>query len=601
MRRTTAIVLLGLVVLTGSARLFSGFSDATFTSTSANVGTVRAAADWTAPAVAVTSPGTPVQGTVTLAATASDAESGISSVTLQYLAPGTTSWATLCTDTVAPYTCSWATGSMADGTYDLRARATNGAGYTTVSEVVRTTVANNVLVVLSDPGEVVRGNVSMSATVFNGGLLAWSVTVQYAPAGTTAWKPLCSGLSAPFACTWSTTGLANGEYDLRAVATFLLTTATSAVITDVQVDNLAPTVSMTDPGSPLSGTVTFGAAASDAHSGVQQVALQHQRSGTSTWQPLCTTTAEPYTCRVATTTLADGTYSFRAVATDVAGNTTTSAAVTGRVVDNTVSSVSLDNPGTTLSGTVAVTAQANSTAGVTSVRIQHAASGSSSWTDLCTATAAPYSCTWDTRTVADGNHDLRAVLLDGRGGATTSAVLTRKVDNSPLRAIDVQATNGDGTAGRLDAGDTLTLTWSEVVTPASLSAGWNGAAVPVTLRLRDGNANGLAYGPKNDVVDVLRGNGAVNLGSVALREDYVKTKKQVSFNATMTATTVTVDGTERTVVTIVLGAVSSGSGLRTVTTTPSMVWSPSGAATSVAGGACSTTPVTETGGADRDF
>ncbi|WP_028657215.1 Ig-like domain-containing protein [Nocardioides sp. J54] len=601
MRRTTAIVLLGLVVLTGSSRLFSGFSDATFTSTSANVGTVRAAADWTAPTVAVTSPGTPVQGTVTLAATASDAESGISSVTLQYLAPGTTSWATLCTDTVAPYTCSWATGSMADGTYDLRARATNGAGYTTVSEVVRTTVANNVLVVLSDPGEVVRGNVSMSATVFNGGPLAWSVTVQYAPAGTTAWKPLCSGLSAPFACTWSTTGLANGEYDLRAVATFLLTTATSAVVRDVQVDNLAPTVSMTDPGSPLSGTVTFGATATDAHSGVQQVTLQHQRSGTSTWQPLCTTTAEPYTCRFATTALVDGTYSFRAVATDVAGNTTTSAAVTGRVVDNTVSSVSLDDPGTVLTGTVAVSAQANSTAGVTSVRIQHAPSGSSSWTDLCTATAAPYSCTWDTRSVADGNRDLRAVLLDGRGGTTTSAVLTRKVDNSPLRAIDVQATNGDGTAGRLDAGDTLTLTWSEVVTPASLSAGWDGAAVPVTLRLRDGNVNGVGTGPKNDVLDVQRGSSTVNVGSVALREDYVKTKKQVSFNATMTATTVSVDGADRTVVTIVLGTVSSGSGLRTVTTTPGMVWSPSGAATSPTGGACSTTPVTETGAADRDF
>ena len=600
MRRTPAILLLGILVVALASRFSSGFSDATFTSSSAASGTVRAASDWTAPAVTLTNPGTPLQGTVTLAATATDAESGITSVTLQYLAPGASTWTTLCIDATAPYSCAWATGSMVDGTYDLRARALNGAGYTTLSDTVRTTVANNVVVVLADPGDIVRGNVPVSATVYNGGALPWVVTIQYAPAGGSSWKTLCSGLSAPFGCTWTTTSFANDSYDLRAVATSGLTSVTSAVVSDVLVDNLAPTVAMTDPGSPLSGTVTFAASVSDAGSGVQQVVLQHLRSGTSTWQTLCTITAEPFSCRYATTALTDGTYSFRAVATDVAGNTATSASVTGRVVDNTVSSVSVDDPGAFLSGTVTVTAQANSTAGVASVRLQRATSGTSTWTDLCTSTTAPYSCSWDTRSVANGSYDLRAILVDGHGATTTSAVVSaRKVDNSTLRAVDVQGSNGEGTVGRLDAGDSITLTYSESVAPANITAGWTGTALPVSLRLRDGNLVG--GGNRADVLDVLRNGSAVQLGSIGLRDDYVKARKTATFNATMTASTATVDGVSRTVVTIVVGTLASGNGLRTVAAAPTMAWTPSTAATSIGGGACAATPVTESGPADRDF
>ena len=90
---------------------------------------------------------------------------------------------------------------------------------------------------------------------------------------------------------------------------------------------VAPTVTMTDPGSPLSGTRTFAATAADAHSGLATVEIQYAASGTSTWKSLCTIEAEPWSCRAATNDLANGTYSFRAIATDEAGNATTSAAV----------------------------------------------------------------------------------------------------------------------------------------------------------------------------------------------------------------------------------------------------------------------------------
>lgn len=601
MRRITALLLLVLLLLIGGTRLLGGtqFSGATFTSTSDSTGTVRAAQDWTPPSAVLAQPGSPVRDTVTLSATATDAESGVTSVVFQQFAPGASSWTTLCTDTAAPFTCAWNTKLGADGGYDLRVRATNAAGYVTTSEVVQTTVANNVLVVLSNPGDLVRGTVPLTTTVHNGGVLPWTITVQYAPAGTTTWKTLCSGLSSPFSCNWATTSYANESYDLRAVATSGTTTVTSAVISDVLVDNGLPTVTMIDPGSPLRGTVTLAATAADAASGVQQVLIQQARSG-GTFQTVCTITVEPYNCRFATTTLADGAYAFRAIATDAAGNTTTSAAVTNRLVDNTVSSVSVDDPGADLSGVVTVGAQASSTAGIASVAVQRAPAGTTTWTDLCVDTTAPYSCNWDTKTVADGSYDLRAVLVDGKGATTVSAVVAaRRVDNSPLRALDVQTANGEGFAGRVDAGDTVTLTYSEQVAPGSISAGWNGAALPVTLRLRDGNL--IGGGNKGDAIDVLRNGTAVRLGSVALREDYLKSRKTVTWNATMTATTVTVEGRQQTVITVVVGALASGSGLRTVSLASTMAWTPSTAATSLTGAACAAAAAAESGPADREF
>ncbi|KRB78332.1 signal peptidase I [Nocardioides sp. Root190] len=600
MRRTSALLLLAFLLLIGT-RLAgtTGFSDATFTSSSASSGTVRAAADWTPPTAVLTNPGSPLQGTVTLTATASDAQSAITSVVFQYLAPGSSTWTTLCTSATAPYSCAWNTKAVTDGIHDLRVRATNSAGYATTSEEVRTTVANNVLVVLGDPGDIVRGSVPLTSTVHNGGLLPWIVTVQYAPAGTTTWKTLCTGLSSPFSCTWNTTGFASDYYDLRTMATSGFTTVYSAVITDVLVDNTAPTVTMTDPGTPLRGTVTFGANAADEDSGINQVVLQYSRAG-GAYQTLCTIATDPFTCRFATTALADGTYAFRAVATDAAGNTTTSSAVTNRVVDNTVASVSVDDPGAWLTGTVTISAQASSSAGIASVRIQRAPTGTSTWTDLCTDASAPYSCTWATTTVGDGSYDLRAVLLDSRGVSTTSAIVSaRRVDNSPLRGVDVQTTNGTGTAGRIDAGDTITLTYSRPVATTSITSGWTGAALPVSVRLRDGNLLGL--GSKGDTVDVQRNGSTIALGSILLRENYIKASKTLVLNATMTATTVTVDGVERTVVTLVLGTVASGSGQRTASAATAITWTPSASATSPTGTACSTSPVTESGNADREF
>ena len=122
----------------------------------------------------------------------------------------------VCTDASAPYSCSWATSGLADGAYELRARATDNTGYLTVSDAVTTTVANNLLVVVSDPGDVLRGNVPLTASVYNPGLLTYSVRIEYSVAGASSWKTVCTGLLQPLTCSWATTGVANDYYDIRA-------------------------------------------------------------------------------------------------------------------------------------------------------------------------------------------------------------------------------------------------------------------------------------------------------------------------------------------------------------------------------------------------
>ena len=44
----------------------------------------------------------------------------------------------------------------------------------------------------------------------------------------------------------------------------------------------------------------------------------------------------------------------------------------------------------------------------------------------------------------------------------------RRIDNSPLKGYDVQTTNGGATAGKLEAGDKITLTYTDQVALGSI-------------------------------------------------------------------------------------------------------------------------------------
>ena len=94
----------------------------------------------------------------------------------------------------------------------------------------------------------------------------------------------------------------------------------------------------------------------------------------------------------------------------------------------------------------------------------------------------------------------------------------------------------------------------------------------------------------------------VNLGQVAFAQNYINSQSASFGNATMVATTVTVDGVPATRITITLGApTSDAQRLRTTSNTGAIQWSPSAAVTDAGGTACDATTVTESGGNDADL
>jgi len=92
----------------------------------------------TAPTVTQTVPASPVKGTVSLTATAS-APATIANVQYFY---GTTSFTSIGTATAAPYTVSWNTTTVANGTYSVRAVATDVNGNVGSSAAANVTVSN---------------------------------------------------------------------------------------------------------------------------------------------------------------------------------------------------------------------------------------------------------------------------------------------------------------------------------------------------------------------------------------------------------------------------------------------------------------------------
>ncbi|UMG94766.1 Ig-like domain-containing protein [Nocardioides sp. TF02-7] len=353
---------------------------------------------------------------------------------------------------------------------------------------------------------------------------------------------------------------------------------------------------MTDPGAPLTGTVTLAATAADAHSGVASVVFQVGPSATGTFRDLCTARSQPFNCQADTTGLPYGSTFFRAVVTDRAGNTTTSAPVGPRLVDNTTRSVTLADPGMFLEGTVTLTASPAASAGITSVSFQQRRTGTTAWTVICTPTAAPWTCDWDTRTVADGRYDVRAVLVDANGNEAVSEVATsRLVDNvtTPFRGVDVQTTNG-GRAGEVDRGDTLVHTFSRRVDLGTITPGWDGTPLPVRLEVRDSGAF-------TDDVVITRPGPTVNLGHVRVTAGLIGLfHSHATFEATLVASTETVDGLPRTVVTVRVGSLVSG-GTRDMTFSSDMTWHPVAAVRSLGSQALDTSAVAESGSKDRDF
>jgi hypothetical protein len=163
------------------------------------------------------------------------------------------------------------------------------------------------------------------------------------------------------------------------------------------------------------------------------------------------------------------------------------------------------------------------------------------------------------------------------------------VDNTRPTASDVQTTNGGATVGKPEAGDTVTLTFSEVIDPQTVQAAWTGAATNVVVRITN-NATGDLLTIRNAANAIQLPLGSVNLigtGFVTANRD---------FGATGTASSMVQSGAS---ITITLGTPSGVTG--TQATTGTMTLTPTATLTDRAGNTCQTTVANETGAADTEF
>jgi predicted ribosomally synthesized peptide with SipW-like signal peptide len=188
--------------------------------------------------------------------------------------------------------------------------------------------------------------------------------------------------------------------------------------------------------------------------------------------------------------------------------------------------------------------------------------------------------------LAAGVKTYTLTMIDSHSPANSSGAVSFNVtvDNTAPSGGNIQANTGNGTP---DAGDTLTFTFDELMDASSILAGWDGTSTTVRAFFQNG---GCGVNDSVTIQDSAGGTG-VHLGTVCVGD-------VVNGNRTFTPSTMVLAGAAQSVVTVTLGGNPGGTKAASNTT---LTWTPSALATDVAGNACSTAVVTESGALDTDF
>ncbi len=329
------------------------------------------------------------------------------------------------TDSSSPFTLSWDSTSVADGSHTLTVLATG-------SDRAESSDSSAFLVDNTPPtgsltaptgGSDLRSTVALSSdSADTGGSGVASVSFQRSPAGQGAWTTIGTDTSSPYGASWDTTSVSDRSYDLRAVTTDQAgNTFVSATVT-VAVDNTPPDISLSsEPSDPSkSKDASFSFTSSD-----------------STAVFLCSLDGAGYTSCSSPekySGLSDGVHRFLVEAVDPAGNQS-AAATRSWSIDSVDPTGSLTAPtgGSYLRGTVTLTSDSADTggSGVASVSFQRSPAGQGTWTTIGTDTSSFYAIGWSTVSVSDGTYELRAVTTDRAGNSFTSNLVSVMVDNTP--------------------------------------------------------------------------------------------------------------------------------------------------------------------------
>ncbi|HUA58245.1 MAG TPA: Ig-like domain-containing protein [Verrucomicrobiae bacterium] len=375
----------------GDALMFRGWFDDGSLSTVQSVYQQAApyqqpAPDKTPPTVSITAPlgGATVGGTITVAASATD-NVGVASV--QFALDGTSLGAP---DTSAPYTATLVSTSFANGSHTLTATATDTSGNMATASVT-VTISN----VATPPPAAACPGPSISAFTgcyYSGESFNTFVfsrvdpTINFNWSGTGPQGPVALGPD-DYSVRWQ------GSFAfLAGVYQFTVNTADGDIL---YLDGQAIYSNWTIHGAvPVTVNATLTA-------GTHLVELDYYKDVGSAEAQLSWTLIS---------------------ASPVA----------------TPPSVSISSPanGATVSGTVTLTANAASTAGIASV--QFVVDGANLGSPV---TAAPYSLALNTATLANGSHTITATAKDTAGNSATSSPVTITVNNVTVTAPGVSVTS----------------------------------------------------------------------------------------------------------------------------------------------------------------
>lgn len=465
--------------------------------------------DNTAPTgVAITAPSAgltlPVGTSYLITGTAADSGSGI--LTVEVSADNGISWQTA-NYNIADNTWNYPWTLPANGTYQLKARATDLAGNVTTTPG-RSAVINNPLPtsLITSPlnGAQISGataTITLTAQVTVANITLAAVEVSL---GGGAWSPAtCSLVTAPgaipanYSCSYVATPAPdsfNATYMIKARAVDSLgniQTPTSDIT--VLLDNKLPTSTITSPanGAALQlGSYSISGTATDYEPlqglGVKQVDLSFDNG--ITWLPVTGTTIWNFNW----TPPADGTYTIKARATDQLNNLQTPL---------TSISVTIDSVAPVASFTVKPNNPSNSlnpafTFGSTeptdfSYVLRETAGNTLITSGNCSSIADPTpdnSCSKGFSIAGDGSYSLTVTPVDKAGNTGTTIAYSWLIDTTAVIAVSFSPVN-NGT--RVSTSGTVTVTFNKGINSATIET-TSGAN---SFQLNNGIVGTVTYDP----------------------------------------------------------------------------------------------------------
>jgi hypothetical protein len=296
-----------------------------------------------------------------------------------------------------------------------------------------------------------------SATLLTGGTQQFTATVTGSSNTSVTWSATGGTVSASGLYTAPATA---GTYTVKATSAADTTKSASATCTVSAPAAVAISVSPTSASVSTGGTQQFTATVTgSSNTSVTWSAT----GGTVSASGLYTAPATAGTYTVKATSVADTTKSA-------------SAAVTVTQSDTTPPTVGITSPadGSTVSGTVTVSATASDNVAVASVQLQ-VDSGNVGTAD----TTTPYSFSWNSASVANGTHLLTAKAIDTSGNTAVSSSVVVNVSNSTPPPSGINGWS-NRTAGINVPGGAASIVSSQsfdnIVIPTSSGDSWKSGA-----------------------------------------------------------------------------------------------------------------------------